>query len=280
MASPLPGAVAASGAERGTGPGRPRIHATILTMTIALALLAGAFIGSVLGFIGAGGAMLSVPILIYFFHYTPNHASTAALLVVFTAALSGVIPKMRKGEVIYREAIAISGIGLITNLGGAALSKHLSDRTILTGFSLVLMVAGSSMLRGPINGKAEKKMPVIILILLSLVIGLLTGIFGIGGGFLAIPILVLFFHTPQSKAAGTSLAIICLNTLISLIGHHSIWHAVKWSIPLIMAVGAIGVASLASHHASKLPAKQLRIAFAILLYSIATFQLVKSWILN
>jgi hypothetical protein len=249
-------------------------------MTIALALLAGALIGSVLGFIGAGGAMLSVPILIYIFHFTPIHASTAALLVVFFAALSGVIPKIRKGEVIYREALAISGIGLITNLGGAVLSKHLSDRTILTGFALVLMVAGSSMLRGPVKNKAEEKMPVTLLILLSLIIGLLTGVFGIGGGFLAIPILVLFFHTPQSKAAGTSLAIICLNTLISLIGHHATWHTVRWSIPMIMAIGAVVVASLASHHASKLPAKQLRIAFAILLYSIALFQLAKSWIFN
>jgi uncharacterized membrane protein YfcA len=248
--------------------------------TIALALICGSFIGSVLGVIGAGGAMLSVPILIYFFHYTPNHASTAALLVVFLAALSGVIPKMRSREVIYREALAISGIGLITNLGGAIVSKHLSDRTILTGFSLVLMIAGSSMLRGPIQGRAEKKMSLFFLILLSLVIGLLTGIFGIGGGFLAIPILVLFFHTPQIKAAGTSLAIICLNTLISLIGHHAIWHSVKWSVPVVMALGAVVVASQASHHASKLPAKQLRIAFAVLLYSIATFQLVKSWILN
>ena len=249
-------------------------------MTIAIALIAGAFIGSVLGFIGAGGAMLSVPILIYIFHYSPNHASTAALLVVFIAAFSGLVPKLRKGEVIYREALAISGIGLITNIGGAILSKNLSDKTILTGFALVLMVAGTSMLRGPITGKTEKRMPITILILLSLVIGALTGIFGIGGGFLAIPILVLFFHTPQSKAAGTSMAIICLNSLISLVGHHAIWHQVKWSIPLIMATGAIGVASMASHHASKLPAKQLRIAFAILLYSVATFQLIKSWLIH
>jgi len=249
-------------------------------MEILLALICGAFIGSVLGFIGAGGAMLSVPILIYFFHFTPIHASTAALLVVFSAALSGVIPKIRKKEIIYREALAISGIGLVTNLGGAVLSRHLSDKTILTGFALVLMIAGSSMLRGPIKDKPETKMPVPLLILLSLIIGLLTGIFGIGGGFLAIPILVLFFHTPQSKAAGTSLAIICLNTLISLIGHHATWHTVNWSIPILMTIGAVIVASLASHHASKLPAKELRIAFAILLYSIAIFQLAKSWIFN
>ena len=246
-------------------------------MDIALAILAGSFIGAVLGFIGAGGAMLSVPILIYIFDFTPVHASTAALVVVFCAAAAGAIPKLRKGEALVREALTISGLGLITNIGGAILSKNLSADTITTGFAVVLIIAGSAMLKGPVKDHPEKKMPVIVLVILSLVIGALTGVFGIGGGFLAIPILVLFFHTPQNKAAGTSLLIISMNSAISFLGHRAQWGDVKWHIPIIMAGAALVIATFASHFASKMPAKLMRNSFAILLFSVSLFTIIKTW---
>ncbi len=246
-------------------------------MTIALALLAGAFIGSVLGFIGAGGAMLSVPILIYIFHFTPIHASTAALLVVFLAAISGVIPKIRSKNVRIREALTISSLGLTTNVLGSIYSKHLSPRTIMTGFALVLILAGVSMLRKPLKDQSEKRMPLPVLILLSLIIGAFTGIFGIGGGFLAVPILVLFYHTPQSKAAGTSLLIISVNSTIAFLGHQSQWRGIQWHIPFLMASTAILVAWFASKYSTKLPAAKLRIAFACLLFAVSLFTLTKNW---
>ena len=99
-------------------------------MEILGALLAGSFIGAVLGFVGAGGAMLSVPILMYLFGFEPKLATTAALAVVFLAALSGVIPKARKKQVLYRDAFAISSIGLITNLGFAFIAQHIPDAVI------------------------------------------------------------------------------------------------------------------------------------------------------
>lgn len=140
-------------------------------MDLFLALLAGSFVGSVLGFIGAGGAMLTVPILLYIFHFTPIHATTAALAVVFLAALSGVIPKIRKGEVLIREAFAVWALGLVTNLGGAVVAKNLPDTFILTGFALILTAAGISMLRAPISDQIEKRIPLLTLLGISLVIG-------------------------------------------------------------------------------------------------------------
>ncbi len=249
-------------------------------MELALALIAGAFIGSVLGFIGAGGAMLTVPILIYLFDFTPVHATTAALLVVFLAAAFGLIPKLKAGDVQVKVALSIWALGLVTNLGGAILAKHLSDTFIITGFALILVLAGLSMLRAPIQNEEEKKIPLIVLIGISLVIGSMTGIFGIGGGFLAIPVLVIFFHTPQIKAAGTSLFIIAINCLTSFIGHQSLWHEVNWKIPALIAIAAIIVSTFASHHASKLPVVLLRKGFAILLFSIATFSLVETWFIS
>jgi uncharacterized membrane protein YfcA len=243
---------------------------------ILAGLLAGAFIGSVLGFVGAGGAMLSVPILIYLFDFTPLHASTAALAVVFSAAAFGSIPKFRKHDVLIREALTIWGLGLITNIGGSWVSHRVSGTFITAGFACVLLGAATSMLIRPPGG-TEKKIPILVLIGVSLLIGSITGLFGIGGGFLAIPILVLFFHTPQNKAAGTSLVIISINSLTALIAHQSIWHEINWKIPASMACSAIIVATLASHSSAKFSAVRLRRAFAYLLYAVAIFTLMETY---
>lgn len=245
-------------------------------MEILGALLAGSFIGAVLGFIGAGGAMLSVPILMYLFDFEPKLATTAALAVVFLAALSGIVPKARMKQILYRDAFVISGIGLITNIGFALIAQHIPDSVITTGFAAVLLLAGFSMLRPP-SLEEHKRMPLHILILMSLLIGSMTGLFGIGGGFLAIPVLVLFFGTPQAIAAGTSLLIIALNSLISFIGHHALWADVQWHIPIFMAGAAVVIAQIASHYSGKSSPAILRKAFAYLLFAVSLFTLAKTW---
>ena len=246
-------------------------------MEILGALLAGSFIGAVLGFIGAGGAMLSVPILMYLFDFEPKLATTAALAVVFLAALSGLVPKARMKQILYRDAFVISGIGLITNIGFALVAQHIPDSVITTGFAAVLLLAGFSMLRPP-RLEEHKRMPLHILILMSLLIGSMTGLFGIGGGFLAIPVLVLFFGTPQAIAAGTSLLIIALNSLISFIGHHALWADVQWHIPIFMSGAAIVIAQIASHYSGKSSPVALRKAFAYLLFAVSLFTLAKTWL--
>jgi hypothetical protein len=247
-------------------------------MEIIGGLIAGGFIGAVLGFIGAGGAMLSVPILLYVFDFTPQTATTAALAVVLSAAISGLLPKIKSKEVLYREALIIWALGLTTNILFSILAYRLSNSVLTTGLALVLIVAGSSMLIKPIAG-TEKRVPLVWLILISLVIGMLTGLFGIGGGFLAIPILVLFFKVPQGKAAGTSLAIIAINSITAFFGHYRSWDDVDWKIPLVMAVAAVIVARLASIKSGQLNPALMKKGFAILLYSIAVFTLLQTWVI-
>ena len=247
-------------------------------MEIIGGLIAGGFIGAVLGFIGAGGAMLSVPILLYIFGFTPQAATTAALAVVLSAAISGLLPKIKSKEVLFREALIIWALGLTTNIAFSILAYRLSDSVLTTGLALVLIVAGSSMLIKPIAG-TEKRVPLVWLILISLVIGMLTGLFGIGGGFLAIPILVLFFKVPQGKAAGTSLAIIAINSITAFFGHYRSWDDVDWKIPLVMAVAAVTIARMASIKSGQLNPTLLKKGFAILLYSIAAFTLLQTWVI-
>ena len=247
-------------------------------MEIIGGLLAGAFIGAVLGFIGAGGAMLSVPILLYIFDFTPQAATTAALAVVLAAAISGLLPKIKSKEVLFKEAFVIWSLGLITNLGFSIIAHKLSDTVITTGFSMVLVTAGTMMLIKPIAG-TEKKVPLFWLVVISLVIGSMTGLFGIGGGFLAIPVLVLFFKNPQGKAAGTSLAIIALNTITAFFGHYQSWSDVTWTTPIAMAIAAVVVARIASIKSGQMNPAILRKSFAFLLYSIAIFTLLETWVI-
>jgi uncharacterized membrane protein YfcA len=181
---------------------------------------------------------------------------------------------MRSKDVLVKEAVTIWALGLVTNIGLGILVTKIPDLVILIGFSLVLIGAGYSMLRAPITAKPEKKMSIWALILLSLLIGCLTGLFGIGGGFLAIPVLILFFHTPQNKAAGTSLLIIALNCLTALLAKYAIWSEINWSYPLIIAIFALIIAWISSHLAPRTPIVHLKRGFAFLLFAIAAFTII------
>jgi hypothetical protein len=134
------------------------------------------------------------------------------------------------------------------------------------------------MLIKPIAG-TEKRVPFLWLVLISLIIGMITGLFGIGGGFLAIPILVLFFKVPQGKAAGTSLAIIAINSITAFFGHYRSWDDVNWTVPLTMAVAAVTVARIASIKSGQVNPTLLRKGFALLLFSIAIFTLIQTWVI-
>jgi uncharacterized membrane protein YfcA len=247
-------------------------------MEIIGGLIAGGFIGAVLGFIGAGGAMLSVPILLYIFGFTPQAATTAAIAVVLTAAISGLLPKIKSKEVLFKEAAVIWALGLVTNLGFSLIAHRISDSVLTTGFSLVLFTAGTAMLIKPVAG-TEKKIPIFWLVVMSLVIGSMTGLFGIGGGFLAVPVLVLFFNVPQGKAAGTSLAIIAINSITAFFGHYQSWSDVTWTVPIAMSIAAVIVARIASIKSGQMNQAILRKTFAGLLYSIAIFTLLQTWVI-
>ena len=247
-------------------------------MEIIGGLIAGGFIGAVLGFIGAGGAMLSVPILLYIFDFTPQSATTAAIAVVLAAAISGLLPKIKNKEVLFKEALVIWALGLVTNVGFSIIAHRLSDSVITTGFSIVLLSAGTAMLIKPVAG-TEKKIPLAWLVVISLVIGSMTGLFGIGGGFLAVPVLVLFFKNPPGKAAGTSLAIIALNSITAFLGHYQNWSEVTWTAPIAMSISAVVIARLASIKSGQMNQAVLRKAFAALLYSIAIFTLLQTWVI-
>lgn len=249
-------------------------------MEIALAIIAGVAIGSVLGFVGAGGSMLAVPIFLYVFGLSPVAATTASLLVVFVGAASGALPRIKQKEVLIKEALVIWAIGLVTNLTGAYYLPRIPENVVLTGFALVLIVAGISMLIPTPQQVTERKVSPLALIAISLVIGALTGLFGIGGGFLAIPILILFYNVAPTKAAGTSLFIIMINTLTGFFAHYRHWSDVDWSLPIIIALVALVISRIASHRSSRVSPATLKRAFAYFVFAIALFTLVETWVIS
>lgn len=249
-------------------------------MEIALAIISGVAIGSVLGFVGAGGSMLAVPIFIYLFNLSPVNATTASLLVVFVGAASGALPRIKQKEVLIKESLVIWAIGLITNISGAYYLPRIPENLVLTGFALVLITAGVSMLIPTPQQQSERKVSPLALIGISLVIGALTGLFGIGGGFLAIPILILFYNVAPTKAAGTSLFIIMINTLTGFFAHYRHWSDIDWALPIIIAAVALVISRIASHRSSRVSPTTLKRAFAYFVFAIALFTLIETWVIS
>jgi uncharacterized membrane protein YfcA len=136
------------------------------------------------------------------------------------------------------------------------------------------------MLLKPPSASAEKKLSLPALVGLSLLVGALTGLFGIGGGFIAIPILVLFYNVAPAKAAGTSLFIITINTFTGFFAHYRHWDEISWQIPILIALSAVIVSRLASARSSKLKPETLKRAFAYTVFAIAAFTLFETWVIN
>ena len=192
-------------------------------------------IGVVLGLIGGGGSILTVPVLVYLLAITPVTATAYSLFVVGTASLVGAINNMKKKLVDFRTATVFAIPAFIAvyatrkfmvpaipehivSLRGFELTKPIG---IMLFFAVIMIVASISMIKN--NGKEERQETVVkynyaLIILEGIVVGVLTGIVGAGGGFLIIPALVLLAKLPMKKAVATSLLIIAVKSLIGFIG--------------------------------------------------------------
>jgi uncharacterized membrane protein YfcA len=195
-----------------------------------IGLFLAVLIGISLGLMGGGGSILTVPLLVYFFHVNPFLASSYSLLIVGITSLLGAIPYIKNKEY-HIPAIAQMGIPSVIVVyitkyflvplipEKVFISGNLgvnSDQLLLVFFSLLLIVAAYAMIRKT-EIKQQKKVSIAKLISHGILIGFLTGLVGVGGGFLIIPVLVLVCEIPMKKAVGSSLIIIVLNAIIGLI---------------------------------------------------------------
>jgi len=197
----------------------------------------GAFlIGGVLGLIGGGGSILTVPILVYLLAINPVTATAYSLFVVGSASLVGAGRNLQKGLVEFKTAISFAIPAFIAvfstrkflvpaipseifTIGGYILTKNIA---IMLFFAILMLAASFSMIRERktlLENKNENTTANYkALIPLGFITGIITGLVGAGGGFIIIPILVILAKLPMKKAVGTSLFIIAINSLIGFLG--------------------------------------------------------------
>ncbi|WP_299397202.1 sulfite exporter TauE/SafE family protein [uncultured Gelidibacter sp.] len=191
------------------------------------------FVGFVLGLIGGGGSILTVPILVYLMGFNPIIATAYSLFIVGSSSLVGTLQKHKKKLVDFKTGLIFSFPSFIAvyltrrylvpalpdlffEWNNFSLTKEVA---IMLFFAIIMLLSSISMIRTrkEVEGPHQSQ-PYYRTFIQGLVIGTVTGLIGAGGGFLYVPALVLWANLPMKKAVGTSLVIITLNSLIGFTG--------------------------------------------------------------
>src|SRR5688572_24429763 len=190
-------------------------------------------IGLSLGLVGGGGAILAIPVLVFFFGIDPEAATTYSLFIVGLTAVSGSINHYRIRNIdvptaflfgipsvimlfVMRRWLVKQIPSVIFQHGTLVISKSLF---IMIVFSIVMLIAGLLMIKKKSYTPSKETRNLSRLVTVGCITGTITGFIGIGGGFIIVPSLVLFAGLPMKKAIGTSLAIIAVNCLVGILGN-------------------------------------------------------------
>jgi uncharacterized membrane protein YfcA len=237
-----------------------------------LAAVLSLLIGAVLGMLGGGGSMLTLPMLVYAVGTEPRAAIAASLVVVGATAAVGAVLHGRGGHVRGREGLVFGAMAMLGSFAGSRLSRHLSVTALMLLFAAVMVATGLTMLRGAEGESAGSARPRLwaSALLAALAVGVLSGLIGAGGGFLIVPALVIFGGLPVRDAIGTSLLVIALQSGAALVGHIG---RVELDVPLLVAVTLASTAgSVAGVRLGRaLSVARLRRWFAWLVLGMAVF---------
>lgn len=249
----------------------------VMATLIPFALL----VGVTLGALGGGGAILTVPILVYLLNQPTSAATTGSLVIVLLTSLVGAVGHARRGNVRLRQGLTFGAVGVLGSLVGSRLSTAVPGTTLLTAFGVLMVVVALAMLRR--RGAADPGSPPPaerprwgLLIATATGVGFLTGFFGVGGGFAVVPALTLALGFPMPVAVGTSLVVIVVNSLTALAARVAVGIDIDW--PLILAFSLIAAAGslLGGRIATRVNPRHLSVAFSILLFAVATFVLIQN----
>ena len=237
----------------------------------------GLVIGVLLGLLGAGGSILAVPALVYGAGEPLGSAVPTSLLVVGVSAVTAVLPRIRAGQVQWRLALVVGGSGVPAAFAGTAVNHLLDPRVVLLGFAVVMVAAALGMLRGQPEAGGDCALPdggvnwrgcLPKAVGTGTVVGFLTGLFGVGGGFLLVPALVLLLGVPTTVAVGTSLLVVTVNAAAGLAAHVGSAH-IDYGVAAWFTAAAVVGSLLAARVATRLPAARLRIGFAWIVLAVA-----------
>ena len=248
-----------------------------MSSSLLLALVLGLVIGALLGLLGGGGSILAVPALVYGLNQPLAVAVPTSLLVVGVSSAAAVLPRLR--QVQWRLAAIFGATGAAAAFAGTALNQILDPSIVLLGFAAVMVAAALRMLRssddvggscalpgGGVNWRSCLPKAAAS----GIVVGFLTGLFGVGGGFLIIPALTLLLGLPMTTAVATSLIVIVLNSAAGFTAHLS-----DAALDIATTAAFTGTAILGSLTAGRLaphlPSQKLRRWFAYLVLAVAIY---------
>ena len=237
----------------------------------------GLGIGVLIGLLGGGGSILAVPALVYLAGRPLAEALPTSLLVVGVTAVVGVLPRLPARQVQWRIAAVFGGAGVLTAVAGAAVNRLLPDPVVLALFAVLMIAAGLRMLqRNPATGTACSTTGGRInwrhclprAIGGGLAVGFLTGLLGVGGGFLIVPALVIGLGVPMSVAIGTSLVIVAVNSAAGFAAYAGS-AGLDPALLLAVTIPAALAAAMAARLGARLPTDGLRRWFGVLVLVVA-----------
>lgn len=260
--------------------------------TTLLAVALGALIGLVMALTGAGGGVLAIPLLVFGLHLPVQQAAPVGLVAVGMAAAVGAVFGLRQRIVRYRAAALIGAAGMMGAPLGVFIAQRLPNRPLLAAFSVVLAYAAWRMLRRPV---LAAKHPALVpchvdnagqrlawtrpcaraLAGTGLVAGVLSGLLGVGGGFVIIPALTRYTDLDIRSVQATSLAVIALVSL-SGVSAAALNAAVPWGVALPFAAGAISALLIGRLVANRLHPAHLQQAFGWFSLAIALLMLARA----
>ncbi len=241
-----------------------------------LALPFGVAVGLSLGLVGAGGSLLTVPVLVYVLGEGAQAATTSSLLIVGLTAAAGAAGHARRGTVHWRVALALGLAAALGTVGGTVLNRHVDEQAILFAFGFLMLFAAYALARG----RPESPRPSVRgfspqVAVAGLAVGVLTGFFGVGGGFVVVPVLVLALGLPIGAAVGTSLAVIALASAAALAGHLATG-GVDWAVTAAFTGAAVVGVLAGSRLSGRVPPRALARVLAAVVSAIGLFLIAKS----
>lgn len=235
---------------------------------LALAVL----IGISLGLLGGGGSILTVPVFVYVLDIEPKPAIAMSLAVVGMTSLVGTFRHWRAGNTNVRVALLFGAFAMAGTLAGTRLATLVSGRVQMILFAIVMLAAAIAMLRSaPVTpAKSVAAGDPRLIASVAIPVGLLTGLVGVGGGFLIVPALVLLARLPMKQAVGTSLLVIALNSFVGFAGYLD-QVEVRWAFMAGFTALAIAGILLGTHLVRFVSPAALKRGFAIFLLVMSGF---------
>ncbi|MCS5699485.1 sulfite exporter TauE/SafE family protein [Cyanobium sp. FGCU-52] len=254
----------------------------MITATWGLLLAGGALIGFLLAVLGAGGSILLMPLLVSVAALPTRAAVPLSLLVVTLLALGNVGPYIRRRQVAIRPALVLGVPALAGSwIGGSLVKADLIAEPVQLGIFTAAALLASWLLNrraalDPSSSNRRQAGSPLVLAGQGVLVGLLTGIAGVGGGFAIVPALVLLAGLPMQLASGTSLLLIATNSLVALaaLGH---WPGPQLPLLLPLVGGGVLGAMVGQGLAPHLPERRLRQGFSALLIGSALLTGVEAW---